>query len=184
METEKFRKFIDCFHIWFSRPFLVTLHPEVCFTAGHISHSISPRMHLERSSTSSSDAPCTIAAGQKDLGTIRMAISSAQGTLRATAQLDLYLYLGRQWHRPFSLICFLFGGFLVFMSLGYFHFDPHCADILCSHTSAISLLLANASPIPELLEVICQLWLNARYLCISPFSMRKKGSVSFRMGGT
>ncbi len=42
------------------------------------------------------ECPCTIAAGQKDLGTIRMAISSAQGTLRATAQLDLYLYLGRQ----------------------------------------------------------------------------------------
>jgi hypothetical protein len=55
---------------------------------------------------------------------------------------------------------------------------------LCSHTSAISLLLANASPIPELMEDIRQLWLKARHLCISPFFMREKGCVSFGMGGT
>jgi hypothetical protein len=76
----------------------------------------------------------------KDLGTNRMAISSAQGTLRATAQLGLYLYLGRQRHRSFSSTCFLFGGFLVVH--GVFPFHTHCAEILCSHTSAISLRLA------------------------------------------
>jgi len=90
-------------------------------------------MHLERSSTSSSDAPCTIAAGQKDLGTIRMAISSAQGTLRATAQLDLYLYLGRQWHRLFSLICSLFGGFS-FLCPGVIFIPIRIAQTSCVHT--------------------------------------------------
>jgi hypothetical protein len=89
-------------------------------------------MHLDGSSATSlrcllyNNGPVT-----KDIGTIRMAISSAQGTLRATAQLDLYLYLGGNDIDPFSLNFFLFffGGFLVGMSKGYFHFNTQTSCV-------------------------------------------------------
>jgi len=60
---------------------------------------------------------------------------------------------------PFSLFSFLFLRrlFLVGMSMGHFHFDTPCADILCLHTSAITLL-ANVSQASRSLHVTCQSW--------------------------
>jgi hypothetical protein len=105
-----------------------------------------------------------------------MTISSAQGTLRATAQLDLYLYLGQQLHRRFSLVSllFFFGGFLVGMSKGHFHFDTQTS---CVHTPLplhFFLPTFHQRFDPWRSSVNHESWLNARYLCISPFSIAPK----------
>ncbi len=108
----------------------------------------------------------------KDLGTNRMAISSAQGTLRATAQLGLYLYLGRQRHRSFprhvsfSAVSLLFMGYFLFIRI---------AQISCVHTLLpFHFVSPNASPAPRFWRSR-QIWLNTQGTFVfSLFSLRKK----------
>lgn len=89
------RKLDDCFHIRFSRPPVVTLASGgIASPQTFLLHSIDLRMHLEHGVELFSAASLYHKArSQKISAQFDTTISSAQGTLRASAQLGLYLYL-------------------------------------------------------------------------------------------
>ena len=107
----------------------------------------------------------------KDLGTNRMAISSAQDTLRATAQLGLYLYLGGNdidpfsRHVSFSVVSLMFMG--VFLSI-------RIAQISCVHTRLpfhfFSPMLRRHLDSGGLVNSAQRAW----HLCIFLISLRQK----------
>ena len=100
-------------------------------------------MHQECGHGQYSAAFCTIkAASRKILARFETKNFSAQGTLRATAQLDLYLYLDLRRHRcSFSLARLFFGGLLFLLRHiePLFHFDIH-QQTFCVHTQLPYLL--------------------------------------------
>jgi hypothetical protein len=138
--------------------------------------SISQSMHLDGSSATSlrcllyNNGPVT-----KDIGTIRMAISSAQGTLRATAQLDLYLYLGGNDIDPFSLNFFFSfsAGFslacqrVIFISIRRHLVFTH----LCHYTSSCRRFTSTSIPEGRL-SIMRAGWMQGTF--VSPFSIAPK----------